>query len=95
MPRGFGDLLFDAGGGFGDGFDVAGEFVDGEDEAESVRAMVELVGLFEGLDGRFDLAELFFCFREGNIAGGEAIFELNGLLEGHGSFFVGASFEVD
>ena len=41
-----GDLVLDAGSGFSNSFDVAGEFVNGEDEAEGVGAMVELVGFF-------------------------------------------------
>ena len=90
-----GDLVFDTSGGLGDSFDVAGEFVDGEDEAEGVRVVVELIGFFEGFDGWFDLAELLLRFCEGDIAGRETVLELDGLLEGHGSFLVGASFKVN
>lgn len=90
-----GDLVFDTSGGLGDSFDVAGEFVDGEDEAEGVCVVVELIGFFEGFDSGFDLAELLLRFCEGDVAGGETVFKLDGLLEGHGGFLVGASFKVN
>ncbi len=90
-----GDLVFDTSGGLGDSFDVAGEFVDGEDEAEGVRVVVELIGFFEGFNGGFDLAELLLRFCEGDIAGGETVFEFDSLLEGHGGLLVGASFKVN
>ncbi len=90
-----GDLVFDTSGGLGDSFDVAGEFVDGEDEAEGVRVVVELIGFFEGFDGGFDLAELLLRFCKGDIAGGEAVFEFDSLLKGHGGLLVGASFKVN
>ncbi len=65
-----GDLLFDAGGGFGNSLNIAGELMDGKNEAECVSIMVELIGFFKGLDGRFNLAEFFFCLGEGDIASG-------------------------
>lgn len=93
--RVFGDLFFDAGGSFGNSFDIAGEFMDSEDEAEGVSAMVELIGFLERFNGGFNLAEFFLCFRESDIAGRKAVLELDSLLEGHGGFFVGAGFEIN
>lgn len=89
------DLFFDARSSVCESFDVASCFVNCEDEAESVRAVVEFIGAFESLDCGFSLTETFAGLREGDIARRNGVFEFDCLFESHGCLFVGAGFEVN
>ncbi len=57
--------------------------------------MVESISILEGVDRGFGLAEAFASLSEGDIARGDGVFELNGLLEGHDGFLISAGFEVN
>lgn len=69
--------------------------MNGEDLAQGVDTVVKAVCFFERVDGGFGLAEALLSLGEGDVARGDVAFEIDGLLEGHSSLFVGARLEID